>query len=128
MLFSTPAHVALLAFGLLAIPVTGRLLRAKQAWATALLWLIPVALTVSLADLALIAVDAVRPGTAFRSTPGGVVRLGLASVVLLPPVEIFYQRLVTRIAGGGPHMAPPGDFGEDATPTDPADPDGDANG
>ena len=69
-----------------------------------------------------------RAGTSFYGSPGGWIRFGIALVVMLPPVEIFYQRAVTWIAGGGPHTAAPGDFGEDATPTDPADPDDDPGG
>ena len=127
MLFSPTNHAVLLILGVFAIPVAGRLLARGNSGATLLLWLIPVALTASLADLALTAVDQVRPGTAFHAGDGGVVRFGLALLVTLPPVEIFYQRIVTRLAGGGPHTASPSAPDEDATPTDPADPE-DADG
>ncbi len=121
MLLSLPVHVALLAFGLLAIPVAGVLLGRRVAGAALLLWLIPVALTASVADLALSGLDGLRPGTAFHASSGGGLRFAIACVVLLPPVEIIYQRIVTRLAGGGPHTKAPGEWGEDATPTDPDD-------
>ena len=122
MLFSTPMHIALIAFSLVAIPVAGRFLAAKKAGAAILLWLIPIALTASAADLALHGLEGIRPGSAYRAAPGGGARFALAAVVLLPPVEIFYQRIVTRIAGGGPHTKAAGEWGADATPTDPGDP------
>ena len=105
MLFSPPVHVALIAFALVAIPLAGWALRARRGGAAILLWLIPVALVASVADLGLHALESVRAGSAYRAAPGGGRRMVFAALVLLPPVEIFYQRLVTRIAGGGLHTA-----------------------
>ncbi len=105
MLFSPPVHFALIAFALVAIPLAGWALRARRVGAVVLLWLIPLALVASVADLALHALESVRAGSAYRAAPGGGRRMVFAAVLLLPPVEIFYQRLVTRIAGGGPHIA-----------------------
>jgi len=105
MLFSPPVHIALIAFALVAIPLAGLALRARRGGAAILLWLIPLALVASAADLALHALESVRAGSAYRAAPGGGRRMAIAAVVLLPPVEVFYQRLVTRIAGSGPHTA-----------------------
>ncbi|GEM_PF-3245382 len=121
MLLSPTVHAVLLGAGLLAIPVAGLLLRKRVAGAAALLWLIPLALTLSAGDLILAGLEGVRPGTAYDAAPGGGFRLAFACLVALPPVEIFYQRIVTRLAGGGPHMKAPDDWGEETKTTEPGD-------
>lgn len=120
MLLPSSVAVAMIVFGVLAIPLAGKLLAAKRAGAALLLWLIPVALTLPLADAALVAIDSFRPGFRYDA-PGGPARLGLACLVLLPPVEILYQRICTRIAGGGPHVRARGTWGPDTIPTDSGD-------
>jgi hypothetical protein len=118
LLFSQLVHSLLLGFGLIAIPVTGFLLSRRIAGAAIFLWLIPVALTASVADLVLEGLDRVRPGLGYNASPGGSMRFAFACFVMLPPVEVFYQRIVTCLAGGGLHTKEPGDWGEDATPTE----------
>jgi len=102
-LFSPTIHLVLVAGGLLGILVLGLAFRREQAWATILLWLVPAALTLSVADGALALLAGLWPSFAMDGGKGDTLRFIVACGVLLPPVEIFYQRLTTELADRGVH-------------------------
>ena len=103
MLFTPLVHTVLIAGGLLGTVAMGLGFRKQQTWPAVLLWLVPFALTASFSDLALRALSVGWPAAAMDGGEGDWLRFALASAILLPPVEVLYQRATTVLSGGGVH-------------------------
>lgn len=101
MLASPSTHVILVAVGLIGTVVLGLAFRKKKAAAAPLLWIVPFALTFSATDGALAALASWWPSMAMDHGDGDVLRFVLAYLVLLAPIEVFYQRIATVLARRG---------------------------
>ena len=103
MLFTSTVHIALIALGVLGTVAMGLGFRKQQIWPAILLWLVPCVLTASVSDLALRRLATWWPVAAMDGGEGDWLRFAGAAIILLPPVEILYQRATTVLAGGGVH-------------------------
>ncbi len=92
---SLTAHLALLAFTVLGTLAMGFAFRRKQTWPAILLWIVPIALGVSLADLAVRGLGLIWPGV------GGWLAYSVAFLFVLPFAEVAYQSIITAFSGGG---------------------------
>ncbi len=107
MLFTPLVHAILLTVGLGGIAVLALAFRRQQLWPAILLWLVPIALVASAAD-GLLALLALRwEGLAMDGGAGDRMRFAICCLLLLPPIELFYQRTVTSLAGRGLRYVPP---------------------
>ena len=101
MVFTVLVHAILLAVGFGGIVVLALAFRREQLWPAILLWLVPIALVLSAAD-GLLALLALRwEALVMDGGDGDGLRFAVCCLLLLPPVELFYQRVVTSLAGRG---------------------------
>jgi hypothetical protein len=114
-LFSPLVHAILLAVGLLGIGVMALAFRREQIWPAFLLWLVPIVLVLSGADGLLWLLSGPWPAAAMDGGEGDRLRFAVCCLALLPPIELVYQSLVTRLAGRGLRYLP---ASREGTPTD----------
>ncbi len=106
MLFTPLVHVVLLVAGALGVLVLGAAFRRERDWPAVLLWVVPAVWTLSAADGALALLGRWWAAAPMDGGSGDVLRFVIACGVLLPPVEILYQRLTTALAGRGVEYRP----------------------
>jgi hypothetical protein len=106
MLFTPLVHAILLAvgFGGIAVLVLG--FRRQQLWPVILLWLVPIALVLSAADGLVALLARPWPVMLMDGGSGDTLRFVVCCVLLLPPVELFYQWTVTSLSGRGLRYVP----------------------
>ena len=95
---------ALIAFGILWCGLHPRLGLGKRL--AAMLFIVPIALTLSAADGALALLSLQWPTKLLDGGDGDRWRLVIACAVLLPPIEIAYQRVATVLARRGVEYKP----------------------
>ncbi len=95
--------------------VLGLAFRREQVWPVLLLWVVPAALTLSAADATLHLLSGRWERLAMDGGSGDWLRFAVALGLLLPPIELLYQSLVTRMAGRGLSYHPA--HSEDDPPT-----------
>lgn len=100
---SLNTHLALLAFAVIGTLVMGFAFRRKQTWPAILLWLVPIVLAASLADLLLRGVALLWSGA------DGWLAWTVAYLFVLPFAEVAYQVTVTTFSGGGARYIERGD-------------------
>ncbi len=106
MLLSPLIHGVLIAVGVLGTVVLGLAFRQERAGAAPLLFIVPIALTLSAADGALALLSLQWPTMLLDGGDGDRWRLVIACAVLLPPIEIAYQRVATVLARRGVEYKP----------------------
>lgn len=108
MLFTPLVHAILLAVGLGGIAVLVLAFRRQKLWPVILLWLVPIALVASAADGLLALLGLRWTALPMDGGDGDVARFAICCLLLLPPIELFYQRTVTSLAGRGlSYVSPP---------------------
>ena len=101
MLLSCSTHCLLLLLGIGGIPLLGWALGNRRSWPALLLWLGPVFIALSAADWLLLWLGSWIPEAPFDGGRGDWLRYLVTAGLLLVPAELFSQRLITRMAGGG---------------------------
>ena len=106
MLFPPLVHAILLAVGFGGILVLVLAFRREQLWPAVLLWLVPIALVLSAADGLLALLAGRWSSLAMDGGEGDRLRFAVCCLLLVPPIEIFYQWTVTSLAGRGLRYVP----------------------
>ena len=106
MLFTPLVHAILLVVGFGGVAVLVLAFRREQLWPAILLWLVPIALVLSAADGLLALLGLRWAALPMDGGDGDTLRFAVCCLLLLPPVELFYQRTVTALAGRGLRYLP----------------------